>query len=148
MQSGNKYYNWVTPEIINAFQDRWKQGVEEHCNDNEEVGNEGETEEVEMGKDSDEGQTIIDDESNSDMRYQTEDQIQKFKFDFMGASAFVEQFQELDIKEKPQEKQGSIVISPGEGKIPTNILTTENWDLKTFPDLHIDGINGVDQKEE
>ena len=25
-------------------------------------------------------------------------------------------------------------------------MTTENWDLKTFPDLHIDGINGVDQK--
>ena len=79
-----------------------------------------------MGKDSDEDQTIIDDESNSDMRYQTEDQIQKFKFDFMGASAFVEQFQELDIKEKTQEKQASIVISPGEGKIPTNILTTED----------------------
>ena len=130
MESNNKYYNWVTPEIINAFQDRWKQEVEEHCNDNEEVGNEEETEDVEMGKDSDEGQNTKEDEDDIENRYQTEDQIQKFKFDFMGASAFVEQFQELDIKEEPQEKQGPLVISPGEGKIPTNILTTEDWDLK------------------
>ena len=119
----------------------------EHCNDDEEVGNKEQTEEVEKEKNTDECINNIEDEVDSDARYQTEDQIQKFKFDFMGASAFVEQFQELDIKGKPQEKQGSIVISPGEGKIPTNILTTEHWDLKTFPDLHIDGINGVDQKE-
>lgn len=37
-------------------------------------------------------------------------------------------------------------ISPGESKLPSNILNELNWDMKTFPRLHADGKNGLYEK--
>ena len=34
---------------------------------------------------------------------------------------------------------GIIAFAPGEGKIPENILTSENWDALAFPLKHPDG---------
>ena len=39
----------------------------------------------------------------------------------------------------------SIVVAPGEGKIPKDIMSEEEWDIKAFPHLHNpDGSNGKD----
>ena len=39
----------------------------------------------------------------------------------------------------------SILVSPGEGKIPEDIMSEEDWDIKAFPHLHNpDGSNGKD----
>ena len=37
-------------------------------------------------------------------------------------------------------------FAPGEGKIPTNILKEDNWDVKSFPNIHPTGKNGLHQK--
>ena len=36
-------------------------------------------------------------------------------------------------------------FAPGEGKIPTSILSEEDWDIKSFPNLHPTGTNGLHQ---
>ena len=42
-----------------------------------------------------------------------------------------------------------IEITPGEGQIPKDIMSDENWDIKSFPHLHNpDGSNGKDQKRQ
>jgi hypothetical protein len=37
-------------------------------------------------------------------------------------------------------------FAPGEGKVPTNILKEDKWDIKSFPDIHPTGKNGLHQK--
>ena len=37
-------------------------------------------------------------------------------------------------------------VAPGEGKIPTDILKEEDWDLKSFPGLQPEGENGLFEK--
>ena len=40
----------------------------------------------------------------------------------------------------------SVNIAPGEGQVPKDIMTDEDWDSKAFPHLHNpDGTNGKDQ---
>ena len=46
-------------------------------------------------------------------------------------------------------EQKSISVAPGEGKVPKDILSEEDWDIKAFPHLNNpDGSNGKDQKRE
>ena len=41
----------------------------------------------------------------------------------------------------------NISLAPGEGKVPKDILTEEDWDIKAFPHLNNpDGSNGKDQE--
>ena len=38
-------------------------------------------------------------------------------------------------------------VAPGEGQIPKDIMTDDEWDVKAFPHLHNpDGTNGKDQE--
>ena len=41
---------------------------------------------------------------------------------------------------------GKYDMSIGEGKIPTNILKEDDWDLKSFQSPHPTGTNGLKQK--
>ena len=51
-------------------------------------------------------------------------------------------YPEIDTNEK-----SSLSIAPGEGQIPKDIMTDDNWDVKGFPHLHNpDGTNGKDQE--
>ena len=41
----------------------------------------------------------------------------------------------------------SISVAPGEGKIPKDILSENEWDIKAFPHLHNANVsNGKDQE--
>ena len=46
----------------------------------------------------------------------------------------------------PQTTDKDVSFAPGEGKIPTNILKEDDWDVKSFPNLHPSGRNGLHQK--
>ena len=37
-------------------------------------------------------------------------------------------------------------VAPGEGGIPTSILSEKEWDIKTYPHLYPDGKNGMHAK--
>ena len=112
------------------------ESVEPECEDanDEEVATEKEAED--MGD-------MFDDE---DAKYQREDVVQKHKFDYLGTTAMLENFPELhckaDIEDNPANK--TTVVAPGQGKVPTNILTEKDWDTRAFPCLHPDGQNGLD----
>ncbi len=99
-------------------------------------------------------------EEKKEAEYQEEDQIQKYKFDFNAASAFLDQHAELDVREDVQEVieadvqeeieavNQTTAVAPGEGHIPTNILRETDWDIKSFPGLHPDGKHGLDYKRD
>ncbi len=49
------------------------------------------------------------------------------------------------IQQKQRRTSSSLCpIAPGEGKIPTNLLRDENWDVNAFPNLHPSGKYGLD----
>ena len=60
---------------------------------------------------------------------------------------FVNDFPEVDVRD-PHDPKIPVVVAPGEGKIPSNILKETNWDLKSFPCLYPDGKNGLHQKRD
>ena len=43
----------------------------------------------------------------------------------------------------PVNGRPELNIAPGEGKIPTSFLSEEDWDIYSFPNLHLSGKNGV-----
>ena len=86
-----------------------------------------------------------DDDDDSDAEYQKKDPVQKYKFDYVKSSVLLDNFPELDIdRDKNPAAIKSTVVAPGEGKIPTNIVTEKDWDIKGFPGLHPDGKCGLD----
>ena len=85
------------------------------------------------------------------MDYMKEDAIQKWKFDFDRTTTFINDYPELDIKETCSQNKNDplndpIIVAPGEGKIPTNILEQKDWDVQSFPGLHPDGKMGLDEE--
>ena len=56
--------------------------------------------------------------------------MQKFKIDFNQHTALLDQHPELDVKDLIGNS--NTAVAPGEGKIPTNVLTDPDWDIKTF----------------
>ena len=45
----------------------------------------------------------------------------------------------------PGNQDTDLSFAPGEGKIPTSILSEEDWDIGSFPNLHPTGKNGLHQ---
>ena len=48
----------------------------------------------------------------------------------------------------PDQIDNKLNFPLGEGKIPTNILKEDDWDVNSFPNLNPCGINGLHQKRE
>ena len=46
----------------------------------------------------------------------------------------------------PETAEHQTSFAPGKGKVPTNILREDNWDVKGFPSIHPSGKNGLHQK--
>ena len=43
----------------------------------------------------------------------------------------------------------SVVVAPGEGKVPKNVLYDNDWDIKAFPHINSrDGIYGLHHSRE
>ena len=47
---------------------------------------------------------------------------------------------------EPPNSEEPVIVAPGEGKKPQNLLRSNDWDLGAFPNFHPDGRNGL--KEE
>ena len=53
------------------------------------------------------------------------------------------------IPEPPTEMQNQLhEVAPGEGKLPSNILKSKDWDTASFPCLYPDAKNGLHQERE
>lgn len=81
------------------------------------------------------------------------DSIQKFKFNYDNVTTYVNDFPELDVREESTEDNKNfpntpVVLAPGEGKLPTNILDQKDWDVKSFPGLLPDGKMGLNEDRE
>ena len=79
-----------------------------------------------------------------DFEYRTKDAIRKFQLDYDMTTCMVPKFPEGI----PQSEESDLSVAPGEGKIPSNILREEDWDVKSFPNLHPTGKCGMKQKRE
>ena len=57
----------------------------------------------------------------------------------------VDKYPEAALVESPEDNQ-CLSFAPGEGKVPENILLTENWGIDAFPLKYPDGKNGLNEK--
>ena len=73
-------------------------------------------------------------EESEEILYKTTDPIRKFQIDYDSAVCLSEKFPEAFHKENTD-----ISVAPGEGKVPENILVSDNWDALAFPLKHPDG---------
>ena len=75
------------------------------------------------------------------------DPARKFQFDYDKSVCMVDKFPEAAVTDKLEDQKG-LAFAPGEGKIPENILMTDNWDIDAFPMKYPDGKNGLHQDRE
>ena len=78
------------------------------------------------------------------------DVIKKFQFDYDKSVCMTERFPEAVMTEPLaySSESNQISFAPGEGKIPENILQTDNWDSLAFPMKHPDGRNNLHQERD
>ena len=74
------------------------------------------------------------------------DPTRKFQFDYDRSVCMVDNYPEAALTDT---KDGNCIsFAPGEGKIPENILMTDDWDLDAFPMKHPDGKNGLNESRD
>ena len=108
---------------------------------------------TEMSQDEDE---VSEEEQEDEINH---DPIRRNQFDLGGATTMTDVFPETSVViEKPHQKktkrrksknkdEDDIQIAPGEGKIPTDLMRDENFDVKAFAHLYSDGKNGLDHPD-
>ena len=156
--SGNPHYQFFDDR--NEFEKRCKsddpEGFEAMFGENEDLINNIENE-IKVFKDGD-YEEILDlkdylinqDAADSERNDKANDPTRKFQIDYDTSVCLTQQFPEAFHEENPiaqdsteknnyQNKENIIAFAPGEGKIPENILTSENWDALAFPLKHPDG---------
>ena len=79
-----------------------------------------------------------------EIEYVKKDPIRKFQFDYDKSVCLVDKFPEAAISDNPKE----VSFAPGEGKVPENILMTDDWDIDAFPIKHPDGKNRIHQNRD
>ena len=145
-QAKNKYYKFY--DDYNLYLER--------CEDDDpngfeslETGKDDVTEELESCQYITNPNDEIDMDSNSDtenekedFEYRTKDAVRKYQFDYDMTTVMVPRYPEAIPEMTDQEYN----VAPGEGKIPSNILKEDDWDVKSFPSLHPTGTNGLHQK--
>ena len=91
-----------------------------------------------------------DDSESEDYEYKTTDPIQKWKFNYDEKATYIPDYPEMNVEENKNNDSNvadiSIKVAPGEGKTPSNILKTKDWDTSSFPNLHPDGKNGLHEE--
>ena len=93
---------------------------------------------IEEKKDSEQPDDETDDEKD-EIEYQTKDPVRKHQFDYDKTTCMAPKFPEAI----PGGSGSELNFAPGEGKIPTSILSEEDWDINSFPNLHPTGSNGL-----
>ena len=81
-------------------------------------------------------------DEEEDLEYRQKDFVRKHQFDYDMTTTMIPRFPEANLEKQNKE----ISFAPGEGKIPTNILKEDDWDVKSFPNLRPTGKNGLHQK--
>ena len=84
------------------------------------------------------------DSEDEDELDKQKDPARKFQFQYDRSVCMADKFPEAAIV----EDTSCMSFAPGEGKIPENILMTDNWDIDAFPMKYPDGKNGLHQKRE
>ena len=94
--------------------------------------------------------TQIDDDHTLDEEdeYVKNDPVRKFQFHHNISTCLTNKFPEMLINDDGEEihEHDDFEFAPGEGKIPKNILTEDDWDIKAWPSLHPDGKFGLHHK--
>ena len=81
-------------------------------------------------------------EEEDDIGYETKDPVKKYQFEYNKSLCMANKYPEVSISEP-----STVSVAPGEGKIPKDIMSEEDWDVKAFPYLNNpDGSNGKDQE--
>ena len=83
-----------------------------------------------------------------EMNCMKNDPTRKFQFDYDKSVCMVDKFPEAAADDGQRNNGESISFAPGEGKLPENILMTENWDIDAFPMKHPDGKTGLCQNRD
>ena len=65
---------------------------------------------------------------SDEIEYRTKDPVRKFQIDYDKSLCLSEKFPEAFLLENQQPHVSDVSVAPGEGKIPENILMSENWD--------------------
>ena len=91
---------------------------------------------------------MLDEKDNKDEKeeeeYENNDPVKKYQFHYNRSLCMTDKYPEITVNENE-----SISVAPGEGKVPKDILSVEEWDIKAFPHIHnSDGSNGKDQERE
>ena len=83
-------------------------------------------------------------ERDEELEYENNDPVKKYQFEYNKSLCMTNKYPEVSANE-----QDVISVAPGEGKVPKDILSEEDWDIKAFPHLNNpDGSNGKDQERE
>ena len=90
--------------------------------------------------DNDDEESDADDGDLEEEEYKKKDCVKKWQFEYNRSTCFSHNYPEINYKEDTSEE---ISVAPGEGKLPSNILEEKDWDLKSFPCLHPDGMNSL-----
>ena len=77
------------------------------------------------------------DEDPEDLEYRTKDPVRKTQFDYDMTTSMIPKYPEAI----PETIDSELNFAPGEGKIPTNILKEDDWDVNSFPNIHPSGRN-------
>ena len=92
----------------------------------------------------DEGYTIENGFEGDEAEHLKKDPVKKYHFEYNKSVCMSKKYPEAD--EACDDNQ-NLVVTPGAGEKPKNILQDKHWDIKAFPHLHNwDGSNGKDQE--
>ena len=83
-----------------------------------------------------------------ELYYKQNDSVRKFQIDYDESVCLTQRFPEAFTSDKANSTSTVLSLAPGEGKVPQNILFTENWDALAFPMKHPTGEYNLNFKRE
>ena len=84
-------------------------------------------------------------EERDEIEYKTKDPVKKYQFTYNESLCMSNKYPEISFN----TDESTVSVAPGEGKVPQDIMSEEDWDVKAFPHLNnLDGSNGKDQERD
>ena len=77
--------------------------------------------------------------STEEIHYRRNDPIRRYQIDYDESVCLTEKFPEAFTDPENNHENLQLSVAPGEGHIPQNILTLDNWDALAFPMKHPTG---------
>jgi hypothetical protein len=91
-----------------------------------------------------------DTEEEKENNYITNDPVRKHQFDHNKNSCMTNNYPEMFVDGNGEKVINSehLSFAPAEGNWPTNLLNEKNWDIKSWPGLHPDGLYGLHHRDD